>query len=330
MHINKNTKGQSVLEMMMTYSWALLIISIFIAIVFVLSGNINGQQYTAPVCNIQPQLPCPDSELVAYNSVSPSTYFVTFTNNLQVPMFFPTNAFNVTMAGIGDVGTNHYFGNCNPTFALVGSKTTCSVTIAGKIEPPVGTKVGSYFQLTYELCGTNNMMSSCGSSLYKSSGYSTQSISPSTTKLYAISFTANGFGFSVIGGPTDTNALLFLNGVPYTNGQNVIITSTGNYNIYLQTPNGYSISSWSANAGTITPSSDNVVNSTFTMSSANVTIVGTYTSVTCYTCNTGFFGHPTLCPAVCPTLVHSYTYPNNGQTSPTCMGVDVPAGYCTH
>ena len=56
-------KGQAALEFIVTYSWALIIISLFVVAVLVLSDVRPPVAYLQSSCSIQPLLPCSETLL---------------------------------------------------------------------------------------------------------------------------------------------------------------------------------------------------------------------------------------------------------------------------
>ncbi len=166
------TSAQSMIEMLINYSWALLLASILIVVIFVLSGSPSGQHQLSTSCTIQPLFPCIDSTFGAVSQgVVP--YYLTFTNNLDTPVYFTAaNSFNLTTTGIGVGGKSITLGTCTPRFSPPGTKIICNANVIGSIEPAVGTNVNILFAFTYELC-TANSLASCASSLYRTTGYAT-------------------------------------------------------------------------------------------------------------------------------------------------------------
>ncbi|MFI5412356.1 MAG: hypothetical protein ACHQX1_00510 [Candidatus Micrarchaeales archaeon] len=294
-------KAQSLVEMLTTYSWAILIISIFIAIVFILSGNPSGVTFEASSCTIQALFPCQDTIMTNYSAASGILYYIIFINNLQNPMLFPTNAFSLTTTGIGILGTEVSTGNCWPKFALSSDAVTCIVKIGGKFSPSSGTRVSTQFTFSYNLCN-NNMQSSCGPALYKSSGFAIQTIAPAQVKFYGITVVANDVnGYS--GATAGTNSLIFINGAPYATNQLVVLSQSGNYNVYMGAISGFAFGKWSTNNALTVINPATSINAILTVK-ANATITGATTNAPCGVCYP-ITGTP-ICPATCSTL-NEYT-----------------------
>ncbi len=268
MHTNK---AQSAIEFLSTYAWALLIIVVLLAVLFILTSAPAGKQVLPSICNIQPQLPCQDSVLSALSSTQQITYFITFTNNLQKPMEIAGNGFNVTTTGIGVQGSSHSIGTCYPSFLLPGTQTVCVAPIAGNYEPSIGSKISTYFQIRYALCQSDAQSSCAGA--YLSSGNGLQDLSGASSGLssfYPVTFTIDNLNPQ--GQIIDTNGIILLNGQQYTSGQTALIPSSGNYPLSAQPPAGFSFSSWSTNNIISTISPTNTASSTLDILSAvNIT-----------------------------------------------------------
>ncbi len=176
----RTNNAQSIVEMLSTYSWALLVVSIFIAIVIMLSGSPGGTPESPTVCTIQPLFPCLDSTFgAASHNLIP--FYLTFINNLRTPIYFQgANSFNLTTTDIGTVATESTLGTCMPDFAPPGTQVVCNANVVGPIEPAYGTNVNLLFTFTYEIC-SKNAQSSCAPGLYVTSGYATLSWSTANT-----------------------------------------------------------------------------------------------------------------------------------------------------
>ncbi|HUY69991.1 MAG TPA: hypothetical protein VMV00_00280, partial [Candidatus Baltobacteraceae bacterium] len=110
---DKGLRQQSALELLTTYSWALLIIAVFVAAVAVINSARPATNYLASSCSIEPLLPCTQT-LLTYNTVSPIKFTLLFTNNLGQVMYFPVNSINITVTNIGTKGITYNVGNCTP------------------------------------------------------------------------------------------------------------------------------------------------------------------------------------------------------------------------
>ncbi len=166
------SRQQSSLEFLTTYAWAILIIALFIAVVVVISLSKPAASYLPSQCSITPLFPCIDTRLY-YNAITPLTFTIVFQDNLGQAMYFPANAFNVTMTGVGVSGTQSSLGSCAPAFLPSGSQAVCTTQIPGNLKPPSGTTKSTSFSITYQLC-TGGAQSSCASTAYTTTGTSLQ------------------------------------------------------------------------------------------------------------------------------------------------------------
>ncbi|OJT94032.1 MAG: hypothetical protein JJ59_05090 [Candidatus Micrarchaeum sp. AZ1] len=169
--------------MLSVYAWALLIIAIFVAFIFVISGPKAPISYLPPVCNIEPLLPCVQSTLTSVNTAHsiPIKYTVVFLDSLGVGMHLPANAISVTLTNIGSTGTNVYNGTCLPRNVSSGTRVICAVSIPGSVEPPLGSTTTATFDLHYYTC-----KSGVCTGPYVTAGASTQSMSPAYVPFYNV------------------------------------------------------------------------------------------------------------------------------------------------
>lgn len=243
-------KQQSAVEFIVTYSWAILAISIFVVSVIVLSGAKPQQDYLQSTCNIQPLLPCEDA-LLTYGTGGNIQYYLVFTNQLGALIYFPPNAITANLADVGSSGTPTGVGECTPILASAGAPILCNVSIRSSFNPAPGSQQIVNFAIRYGICtpsssclNANYIYSNAIPSNYISSGYSMQDVAPAGIKLNRVLFTAEpDYGTIVLGGVT------------YFNGT-VVYLPTGNYIAYALPSQGYAFESWSGN-GIDNPSSQN-------------------------------------------------------------------------
>ncbi|MGC8622940.1 MAG: InlB B-repeat-containing protein, partial [Candidatus Micrarchaeia archaeon] len=264
-HKGKEARQQSALELLTTYSWAFLIIAIFIAAVVVLNGSRPPSTYLQATCNIDPAFPCAQAAISGYNSIEPITFTVLFTNDLGAIIEFPSNALNVTLTNVGEAGTNSYLGNCYPQIALQSDVIRCIANIPGTKTPPTGSQVGVNFNIKYAIC-KSAVQSSC-SGIYKTTGYALQSISPPGTGIYKVSFITN-----------PQSGKIFVNNIGYANGTSAFLVG-GKYTIFALPPLGYYFSAWSISSTSSSLSSLTSSNTTLSLFS-NSTIMATFSKVT--------------------------------------------------
>ena len=236
-----NTKrGQSAVELLSTYAWAFIIVSILVVTVGIYIGIGTGARYIPSQCNIQPLLPCPQTALA--QTANQISYKMLIINNLAPYMYFPSNSFIVSSAGINPSLQQNYTGTCAPSIAGKGDEIICTVYLPSTNAPSIGSSVNMQFSLKYQICSSSTI-SKCESSQYSSTGTSFQPLSSSTSNLYKLNLVS------------DPNATIFVNGQNYiaTFSGSYIYLPLGSYSIYAITPSGYSFSGWKA-----TPSPNNI------------------------------------------------------------------------
>ncbi len=221
-------KEQSAMEMLMTYSWAFLIIAIVIAIIIVLVGFKPPVDYLQSDCNIDPLFPCINTLLV-YNATGPLSYTIVFKNDLGRSISIPANALKLSATGFGETtGTSNYYGNCTPGYVSNGGEIVCFVNITGSIKPKVGSTVTTPFTFNYSF----NKTLTSKSLYYLTTGSSTQVVAPAGAKFYHVTFKTNtGTGYIV------------LNGVDYTSGSSQYLVG-GTYKLYGLPPSGLVFNYW--------------------------------------------------------------------------------------
>ena len=80
--LSHGKKLQSALELLTTYSWAFLIIAIFVAAAAIISGSRAPTSYITSTCSINPEFQCLQSTLSRYNATTPIKFSILFTNDL--------------------------------------------------------------------------------------------------------------------------------------------------------------------------------------------------------------------------------------------------------
>ncbi len=250
-------RQQSSMEFVLTYSWALLILGVFVATVAIISLSHPVRSYIPSQCTITPLFQCLDSLFAA------NTLTVVFQNNLGQALYFPSNAFNATITGSGSE-TQYGIGECVPSFLPVGGEAVCDATVSGAQNLPMGSQLLTSFLITYEICNGGSF-ASCTAPTYKTAGSSLQAISPSGTSLYSITFHV---------GADASYGTIVLNGVSYPDGDTAYFVSRG-ITIYALPAAGHAFVSWS-----VTPSS--TVESTASQNtvlslSSNTVLTATFT-----------------------------------------------------
>jgi len=296
--------AQSAIEFIMTYSWAIIIISLFIITVILISDARPPSVYLGSSCNIQPLLPCTDA-LLTYNTVNPLQYYLVFTNQLGSVLHFPHNSLNISTSSMGG-SVNYQYGNCQPAFASKGSSVLCTANIITPTKPAAGSQSALTFILSYNICSSSSQ-SSCTPSLYKSSGFSTETVSPSNIKLNSLTFLT-----------VPSTATIILNGITYYNGISAYFLS-GNYVLFSSPPNGYQTISWSVSSPSSVLSSTTTQNTVLTLSSDAV-VTASYAQITTTSASTSTSTSTTSTTA---TTTIRYTYAGaNTSTGPVSVTFD--------
>ena len=248
----KQNEGQSAVELLSTYAWAFIIVSILVVTVGIYIGIGTGARYIPSQCNIQPLLPCPQTALA--QTANQISYKMLIINNLAPYMYFPSNSFIVSSAGINPPLQQNYTGACAPSIAGKGDEIICTVYLPSTNAPPVGSSVNMQFSLKYQIC-SSSAISTCESSQYSSTGTSFQPLSSSTSNLYKLNLVS------------DPNSTIIINGQRYISktSMSFIYLPFGSYTAYALVPSGYSFGGWS---GTPTPTNITLSSS----SSQNITI----------------------------------------------------------
>ncbi len=225
-------KAQSAIEFLTTYSWAFLIIGIFVVLILTsaLAPGTNASTNIPESCYISPSLPCSQA-LMLTNSISTS-FFVLFQNNLGVTLLFPPNAITVVPSYYSN---SSFLGQCLPSNGLIGSVITCNATIPG-YTPSVGSQLNPRFTLTYQICSPK-----CTKQAYNTTG-----VASTVATLYKNLI----FNVQLLDIPANGN--IVLNSVSYANSVNVIFISGATYSIYAAPPNSFlTFNSWIASSNVI-------------------------------------------------------------------------------
>ncbi len=165
-------KGQAAIELLSTYSWALLVIMAFVGVIAVASFYQRPSTYTSQYCYIEPELPC-YGMYIESNSITSNAILI-FSNNLGVALNFPAGtSFSVQPQYSNTV----YHGSCYPYNAVSGNTVTCSALL-GTFTQSVGSESTPKFYISYRICGKTCTSSEIASlPVYNTSGSSTLFIS---------------------------------------------------------------------------------------------------------------------------------------------------------
>ncbi|MGC8587035.1 MAG: InlB B-repeat-containing protein [Candidatus Micrarchaeia archaeon] len=217
-------KSQSAIEFMITYSWAFLIIALFIAVALTALAAKNPASYSPQACYLQPELPCYQSEFMA-NATS-SNYVVIFLNNIGPTMKFIGASLHVNPT----ISSGAYPGMCLPANAPEGATVICNATMNG-YAPSIGTQVNPRFVISYQIC-----QPSCAT--YNTSGSSSNIVAQYKSNIAEITLlTGTGSGSIDIGG------------IGYPSNTNVYAVIGKPYYLYAVPPTGYTFGNWVVSGG---------------------------------------------------------------------------------
>ena len=138
-------KGQSVIEYLITYSWAILIAAIFVSILYLF---VFAPSAIAPsTCSFAYGAYCQDM-ILGSNSIS-SKIALFLTNTQQYPIVNPQVSLNIS--NIGAVN-----GKCLPSYVSPGGAIICNVTLPTKAIS-TGTLVSGKLYLSAIPCPSGNV-----------------------------------------------------------------------------------------------------------------------------------------------------------------------------
>ncbi len=221
-------KAQSAVEFLTTYSWAFLVLGLFVvAILSVVSlPSKSTPTYLPQSCYISPSFPC--SQALLLTNSTATNFMLIFQNNVGTTLYFPPNS----LLFVPSFYTNTtYKGRCIPQNALVGSSITCNATLPG-YSISAGTQVNPKFTLSYQIC-----TSKCTAQVYNTSGTAVAVVSPYKSFVYTVQLLTS-----------PTNGHIALNGVQYANGANVVFVLGSTYSVYALPPSSNTFYSWTASA----------------------------------------------------------------------------------
>ena len=224
-------RGQSAIEFLTTYSWAFLLLGIFVSAIALisLSSNAGISTLVPSSCYIAPSLPC--SQAAVSGNALGSTFVLILQNNLGVKLSFPANAIQVKPSMYT---SNTYLGTCLPQTVSSGSTFICSVKLSN-FNPAVGSQLNPSFILKYKLCSPT-----CTAQVYNTSGTALTSMMPYKNILSNVTLLSN-----------PSSGTVALGGARYASGANVFVLTGTGYPISALAPAGYGFSSWIATANLV-------------------------------------------------------------------------------
>ncbi len=245
-------KGQPAIEFLTTYSWAFLILAVFIVAAIAMISVKSPLSYVQSSCYISPELFCYYSSLLS-NATS-SMFVIQFSNNMGTSIYLGGNSITLLPNA---PSSKRFTGQCIPQGAPPGAVVICTVALPYPVQPDI--RAESAFTLSYKICdpACSGQYNTSGSSLQSTSGYK-RLLNPVTFMA-----TPNGAGNVIVDGvryPSNT-AIYLLSGVQYT--------------IYGLPPKGQNFINWFYTSGIIV---SNTLSQTATAAaSAGGTITANFT-----------------------------------------------------
>lgn len=126
-------KGQVMMEYLVTYGWALLLL-LFVIAILVSSGAFSIGNFSSQECVFQPGLPCHSFMLYQDSSAGQTVLLFRISNNLGFPINI--TEVNYTITNIGHEGRRQVSGNLpNPIFLSSGIAANFSQNFSGPLQP---------------------------------------------------------------------------------------------------------------------------------------------------------------------------------------------------
>ncbi len=125
--------GQSALEFLMTYGWALLVVLVFISALY-LFGVFDTSRYIPRQCYLQPGLECTSFKMM--KNESNMTVEFSGRNDFGYDIGFANNTATLLAENIGGIGKNNYTGTCSPSIVRAGTTYTCIINITDNARVP--------------------------------------------------------------------------------------------------------------------------------------------------------------------------------------------------
>ncbi len=246
---SKRSMAQPAIEYLSTFSVAMLILAIVIAIVGLMLFNNNTSTLVPSSCYISAQLHC--YQFVVSNNGIETEAAVVFTNDLGLGIYFPNNAFYVFPRS----SQESYSGSCYPANAIAGATITCSVLMPG-YAPSVGSQLQPDFQIKYSECSNGSCLN------YNTSGTSNLYVSQNLP-IYPVDLLTLPSGGSIA-----------VNGNEYPSNTLVQFISGTQYSVYASPPSGYGkFEGWLTTGGVVVANSLSQSTTAFTTSAGTLEAV---------------------------------------------------------
>ncbi|MEM4554594.1 MAG: hypothetical protein QXT25_01970 [Candidatus Anstonellaceae archaeon] len=147
------SKGQTMMEYLVTYGWALLLL-LFVVALLVSSGAFSIGNFSSQECVFQPGLPC-HSFILYHDSASGQTQLLfRISNNLGFPINI--TQVNYTVTNIGQEGRRQVSGNLPyPSFLFPGMSANFSQNFSGHLQPQPKESRTISVSISYLNCNAN-------------------------------------------------------------------------------------------------------------------------------------------------------------------------------
>ena len=142
------------MEYLVTYGWALLAL-FFVLALLLGSGAFSVNNFSAPECTFQPDIPCPS--FIIYKEISPSTgnLQTVIAFNISNGLGFPINITSViySATGWGGPGVSVFDGSpLTPMRVASGQSAAFSYNVTDSSQPAERDFKTVFVQLTYYNC----------------------------------------------------------------------------------------------------------------------------------------------------------------------------------
>ncbi|MCL5008691.1 MAG: Ig-like domain-containing protein [Candidatus Marsarchaeota archaeon] len=228
MHEESALRLQSAVDYLVTYGWALVIITIMIAAIYFL---VSGQLMSQPTfCTLSTQARCTNLAVGANSIVS--KFQIVFVNGQEYSITNPSLLFNISSHG-------NYNPSCSPNYVLPGGIIICSLSTSAL---PVNSRINGLMIFKEDVCRSIGT-SSCQSPLKESiNGTYSATVSPSIPTVSCAISLSPAYSSIQLGTADAVNAVVTLSDVPIASATvNFTVnplTANLNQEYMLTNPNG--------------------------------------------------------------------------------------------
>lgn len=142
-------KTQQAIEFITVYAWALIGLTLFIAIVIAISGSQSSNAYPSARCYIEPSFPCYNMYVMPNSAIGGSIITLIFSDDLDNDLYFPVNAFSIRLP------SGNFTGTCYPEGPNSGIGIYCYAVAYG-YSPSAGTQLNPTFYISYSVCSNED------------------------------------------------------------------------------------------------------------------------------------------------------------------------------